>query len=357
MARKRPITTAEEDSRRFAEELVATGLFDIDEAVVTEETKPVTEETKPVTEEVKPVTEETKPVDGKPEDVKPDEVVDVKPEEETTKKKVKKIKAPKASKKKTMGILKKVLILTVVTASVVTAAFSAMNFFKISDINKKIDEGIEIENPSGELPGSDIEIPPIVNPDPIVETTKIEDDARVDVLKNLGICKSTKMAEKYSNVEILNYEGQGTETGTKVAYVKMDNEKGETVICPIAINCEESTTTANAIKNGAQIVSGTQFDTFYAVDSLFNEEEKATAVSDYVKAECGNNEAKAYVTKVLKNEKTGEVEYSFMTVSNDGNEIKTIDKTKSLSEYNDNIGDFYSALAGVAKTQESERTR
>lgn len=345
MARKRPITTAEEDSRRFAEELVATGLFDIDETVVTEETKPVTEE--------------VKPVDGKPEDVKPDEVVDVKPEEETTKKKkkVKKIKTTKVSKKKTMGILKKVLILTVVTASVVTAAFSAMNFFKTSDIDKKLDEGIKIENPSGELPGGDIEIPPIVDPDPIVETTKIADDAQVDVLKNLGICKSTKMAEKYSNVEILNYEGQGTETGTKVAYVKMDNEKGETVICPITINCEEGKTTADAITNGAQIVSGTQFDTFYAVDSLFNEEEKVTAVSDYVKAECGNNDAKAYVTKVLKNEKTGEVEYSFMTVSNDGNEIKTIDKTKSLSEYNGDMNDFYSSLAGETKTQESERTR
>lgn len=341
MAKKRPTITSEEEEiaiaeqelEKAAEELIATGMFKND-------TKKSTK----------------KAVNKKKEDKKE------KAKKEPKQKKEKKAKDP-AKKEKVMGILKKVFIGTVASAVIATATFSALNFFKTNDINQKLDEGVKVEEiiSSGENTDGPVDDNPVKPDEDIVYSTKVTDDTqKVEILKNLSICKTTKAANKISNVEILDAE-EVVDANSKIAYIRMENEDGQTMLCPVTINCDETTKVADAIMtNGATIVSGTQFNTFYSVDSLFTGE-AATAVEDYVKGVCGDTTqgTQAYVTKVFRNDETQQAEYSFVTVSNDGSVINRTEQARAIQEYenSDSQSDFYAKLAGVTISQENERTR
>lgn len=275
----------------------------------------------------------------KPEEEKKPEGGTGKPEED---KNIKKAKA-KQKKNPPNGILKAILIGLLSLSAVTAGVFSVLNYAKIKE-GQSINPGAEtpvITDPSG---------------GEIVTSTKISEDDKIDVLKNLYIARTDKQAKTYSNVEVLDAE-KVVDENSKIAYVKMQNEKGQTLLCPITIECDSKTSTADAIKNGAKIVSGTSFKTFYEVDSLFNETD-AIAVEEYVKTLCGDTATgtQAYVTKISSDEKTREGSYSCMTVSNDGKNIVT--KEQSVAgEYDKDINNFYLGLAIPTTSQENERTK
>lgn len=289
------------------------------------------------------------------------------------------------NKNKNGGMLKKVaggvLTLAIIGSFTVATVFGvlALNSKKENNNNKESNSEIVdvIDAPDSEptkpndsenidIPDSEPQKPSdsgntdIAKPDQndeIVYSTKIDENAKNAVLLNLGISRNMADAQQCSSVEVLNYEEKGAKDGTKVAYVKTTKTNGQIEICPVTIDCAENTSTADAIiNNHATVAENTYFKTFYEVDSLFSKEpELAGKVKEYLKLEDIAEGTQVYITKASKND--GKTEYSYMTVSNDGSEIETNKNKLSASEFKRDITEFYSALVGNTKTQESERTK